>query len=157
MVRIRRVTADDVEALTPLKAEVHALHVSARPDVFKAMTDEQIATWLRERLAEETTDAWMAEDDGRLLGYAMAAQRGRGETTFSHERAWCEIDEVTVVPTGRRAGIARELIECAVEHARSLGVTTVELTTWAFNETAKAAFAKMGFRPMIGRYERRGD
>ena len=102
MVTVRRVTLADVEALTPLKAEVHALHVEAHPEVFKAMSDEDVARWLRDRLGEEPTHAWLAEVDAVLLGYAMAAQRERGETTYSHARAWCEIDEVIVAAGGRR-------------------------------------------------------
>jgi len=154
MLSIRRVEVKDVGVLTALKAEVHALHVAARPEVFKAMDEEAIATWLRERLAEEPTHAWMAEEEGEVLGYAMAAVRERGETTFSHARRWCEIDEVVVAEVGRRRGVARALIDRAGAHARSLGITSLELTTWAFNATAQAAFAKMGFAPMIGRYER---
>lgn len=154
MVHVRRVQKADVEALTPLKAEVHALHVDAHPEVFKAMTDEQVARWLRDRLAEEATSAWLAELDGALLGYAMMAHRSRDETTFSHARSWCEIDEIVVVRSGRRRGVARALIERAAEHARSLGVSALELTTWAFNTQAQEAFAKMGFRPTMGRYRR---
>lgn len=152
MVTVRRVTLADVEALTPLKAEVHALHVEAHPEVFKAMSDEDVARWLRDRLGEEPTHAWLAEVDAVLLGYAMAAQRERGETTYSHARAWCEIDEVIVAAGGRRRGVARSLIARAADHSRSLGVGDVELTTWAFNSEAQAAFTAMGFRPMIGRY-----
>jgi GNAT superfamily N-acetyltransferase len=154
MVTIRRVTEADVERLTPLKAEVHAMHVAARPDVFKAMSDAQIARWLRERLGEETTHAWLAEDEGDgILGYAMAAQRERGATTFSHARAWCEIDEVIVALAGRRRGVARTLIDRAAQHSRTLGVERLELTTWSFNESAADAFRRIGFRPMIGRFE----
>lgn len=155
MVTIARVTAADVARLTPLKAEVHALHVAARPDVFKTMTDAQVATWLRERLKESSTHAWLAEREGSLVGYAMAAQRSRGETSFSHARSWCEIDEVIVASTARRVGVARALIERIADHARSLEVDEIELTTWAFNDAAQAAFAALGFQPMIGRYTRR--
>ncbi|MEQ9325522.1 MAG: GNAT family N-acetyltransferase [Polyangiaceae bacterium] len=154
MLTVRRVVEDDVEALTPLKAEVHASHVTAHPDIFKAMTHDQLARWMRDRLAEDNTHAWVAEEAGAVLGYAMAAQRSRGETTFSHERAWCEIDEIVVVAHGRRRGVARALITRAVQHSQSLGVDDVELTTWAFNAGAQAAFQRMGFRPTIGRYRR---
>lgn len=155
MLHIRRASRSDVDALVPLKAAVHALHVVHRPDVFKAMQPEDIATWLRDRLAEDDAVAWLAEDEGAPVGYALAALRAREETSFSHARAWYEIDEVAVAPSHRRGGIARALLERVAEHLHETGHDTVELTTWSFNDDAHTAFARIGFQPMISRYQLR--
>lgn len=153
MANIRRAFEADVDSLVPLKASLHAMHVARRPDIFKAMTTDDVASWLRGKLAAETTQVWMAEEGGELVGYALAARRKREETSFLHSRQWCEIDEVAVTPSYRRRGIARALIERAAQHARQSGLEAVELSTWAFNEPARQAFARVGFRPMIARYE----
>jgi len=153
MVTIRRAWEEDVDSLVPLKASVHALHVARRPDVFKTMRPDQVAAWLRERLADEATRVWMAEDDGEPVGYVLAARREREETSFRNARRWCEIDEVAVETTCRRRGIARALVERALAQAQEWGVDAVELSSWDFSEPAQAAFARLGFQRALSRYE----
>jgi shikimate dehydrogenase len=156
MLSIRRATETDVDALVPLKASVHALHVERRPDFFKAMNLDEVTAWVRERFEEQTTHVWMAEDDGNPIGYMLATRRKREETPFSIARQWCEIEEVAIDESWRKRGIARALLERVVAHAHESGLDTVELSTWAFNEPAQAAFARMGFEPMLTRYELSG-
>ncbi|MBN1605616.1 MAG: GNAT family N-acetyltransferase [Polyangiaceae bacterium] len=153
MFTIRRASESDVDPLVPLKTLVHALHVERRPDFFRPMTAAEVAASLREGFADRTTDVWMAEEEGEAIGYVLAARRQRDETSYSVARQWCEIYEVAVEVSQRRRGVARALIERAVAHAREAGIEAVELTTWAFNEPAHAAFASMGFEPMLVHYE----
>jgi ribosomal protein S18 acetylase RimI-like enzyme len=153
MLHVRRASEADVDALVPLKASVHALHVTRRPDVFKAMTHAQVATWLRERLAEETAEVWLAERGAAPSGYLLSIRREWPETPFRLGRRWCEIDEIAVDPSSQRQGVARALVAHVVALAREAGLAGVELTTWAFNEPAQSAFVAMGFEPMIVRYE----
>jgi GNAT superfamily N-acetyltransferase len=154
MPAVRRASEFDVDTLVPLKASLHALHVARRPDIFKTMTDDEVAAWLRERFADETTHVWMAEEEGTPVGYLLAVHRHREETSFSLARQWCEIDEVSVEANHRQSGIARALLERAIAHAQDSGLETIELTAWAFNEPARAAFQTMGFEPVLLRYER---
>jgi diamine N-acetyltransferase len=153
MLTIRQASAADIDALVPLKAAVHALHVEARPDIFKAMQADELASWLRQQFAEPTADVWLAEEEGQPVGYVIANRQQREETPFSFARQWCQIDEVAVDPRWRRRGIARALLQRAIARARESGLTAVELSTWAFNEPARAAFARKGFAPMVIRYE----
>jgi GNAT superfamily N-acetyltransferase len=153
MLEIRRATEADVDALSPLKAAVHEQHVNDRPDFFKPMRPEDVGTWLRKRLGEEATHVWLAEDCGILAGYVLAARRQREETLYSLERQWCEIDEIVVATTYRQRGVARALMAQAIAHAHELGLNAIELSTWAFNEHAHAAFARLGFQPMLVRYQ----
>ena len=155
MFTIRSASRADVEALLPLKAALHERHVIERPDIFKAMSERALSEWLRDRLADDATDVWIAEEEGEPVGYLMAARRERGETSYSLARRWCEIDEVAVEASHRRGGVARALIERAAAEARASGMPSVELTTWSFNEPAQRAFMAVGFEPMILRYELR--
>ena len=52
------------------------------------------------------------------------------------------------------AGVSSESSPDAavIAHARESALE-VELSTWAFNEPAHAAFARVGFQPMLVRYE----
>lgn len=153
MFSIRRASEADLHALSPLKALVHEQHVKERPDFFKPMQPDDVIAWLRQRLAEETTHAWMAEVDGTPAGYVLATRRQREESPYNFARQWCEIDEIVVDTPYRRRGIARALTARAVAHAHELGLDAIELSTWAFNEHAQAAFARLGFQQMLVRYQ----
>jgi ribosomal protein S18 acetylase RimI-like enzyme len=153
MFTIRRIAEDDVEAVVPLKQEVHELHASARPDFFRSMTADAIGAWLRERLDDPATEAWVAHANGTITGYLLAAERRRPQTAYSEPRRWLEVDEVSVARAARRRGVARGLFEHAAVHARQAGLSSVELTTWAFNDAARAAFSRLGAAPMITRFE----
>jgi ribosomal protein S18 acetylase RimI-like enzyme len=153
MFSIRRASETDVDALSPLKASVHDEHVGERPDVFKPMKPEDVSAWLRKRLADEATHVWMAEDDGVPIGYVLATRRQREESSYSVARQWCEIDEIVVDPAHRRRGVARALMARAIAHARELSLDAIELSAWAFNEPAQAAFERLGFERMLVRHE----
>jgi len=155
MLSIRRGSEEDVDSLLPLKVSAHALHVAERPDFFKHMSQDEVSVWLREALAEKSTNMWVAEDGGKPIGYVLARQRERQETRFSVARQWCEIDEIVVEASHRRRGAARALMTRAIAHAQELGLHAIELSTWGFNEQAHAAFVRLGFQRMIARYELR--
>jgi len=152
MLSIRRASEADLDALAPLKASVHDQHVKERPDVFKPLQPDDVIAWLRKRLGEESTHLWMAEDGGIPAGYVLLARREREESPYSFARQWCEIDEIVVETTCRRRGVARALMARAIAHAHELGLD-IELSTWAFNEHAHAAFGRLGFQRMLVRYQ----
>jgi ribosomal protein S18 acetylase RimI-like enzyme len=154
---IRRASEADVDILLPLKVSAHALHVAERPDFFRHMKQNEVNAWLREGLAETSTHVWVAEDGGKPIGYVLATQRERPETPFSVARKWCEIAEIIVEVDHRRRGVARALMARAIAHAHALGLDAIELSTWAFNEHAHAAFVRMGFQRMLVRYELAGS
>jgi diamine N-acetyltransferase len=153
MLNIRRASEADLNALSPLKAAVHDQHVKERPDFFKPMKPDDVIAWLRKRLSEETTQVWMAEDCGIPAGYVLATRRQRDESPYILARQWCEIDEIVVDTTYRRRGVARALMARAIAYAHELGLDAVELSSWAFNEHAHAAFARLGFQRMLVRYQ----
>jgi ribosomal protein S18 acetylase RimI-like enzyme len=62
---------------------------------------------------------------------------------------------VAVDPTCRRRGVGRALIEKIFRDAHDRGLSDVELSAWAFNDVARAAFRRLGFTPKTIRFERR--
>ena len=74
-INIRRAKDDDIPTLDKLLFQVHEVHHKARPDLFKAdakkYTDEQ----LKEILANDKTPVFVAESDGKILGYAFCIHK----------------------------------------------------------------------------------
>jgi len=69
-------------------------------------------------------------------------------------RRWCEIDQLAIDPAYQRRGVARRLVDAVVADAHANGIRDIEMNVWSFNETAQAAFRKLGFQPRIVRLRR---
>jgi len=154
-VTVRRAVGGDAHALAALNRFVHETHLARRPDYFKPVRADEAAAWFRERLEERTTAAWIAEAEGRPVGYVLTFFHERGENPFHRPRRWCEIDQIAVDPAWRRRGIGRALMGAALEASRARGVHDVELFSWAFNTEAQALFRGFGFEPRVVAFERR--
>ncbi len=133
---------------------VHQRHHARRPDVFKAAREDELTRWFEATLARAEASAWIASRGGDDLGYVLSFEQSRPESPFTSTRRWCQIDQVAVLPAARGRGVARALIEAAIERARGRGIERVELTVWSFNADARAAFERLGFRAQLLRMER---
>jgi GNAT superfamily N-acetyltransferase len=153
-VSIRAASSTDGTVLAALNEFVHGLHVAARPDFFRVAPPDEAAAWLASLAEAPSSRIWIAEENGVPIGYVLVFFHERGERPFSHARRWCEIDQIAVDPRWRRKGTARALVETALEEARRRGISDIELSSWAFNTEAHAAFRRLGFTPKLIRFER---
>lgn len=64
------------------------------------------------------------------------------------------IENVVVVPTARRGGIGRQLMEAAFDFARSLGCYKVQLVSAGKREAAHHLYDSMGFDADVSGYRR---
>jgi GNAT superfamily N-acetyltransferase len=152
--RIRAGGPDDAATLAELHPHVHDLHVAARPDFFAVPRREDVAAWFREQVARPDVRTWLGEMAGAPAGYTLVYFHERPARPFAHARRWCEIDQIAVAPAGRRRGLARALIQAALDEARHRGIRDIELSSWAFNTPAHEAFQRIGFTPKVIRFER---
>jgi ribosomal protein S18 acetylase RimI-like enzyme len=78
---------------------------------------------------------------GRIVGYIGLQPTSRLAST-AHVR---QVNGLAVAPDARRSGIARALLEAAIEHARARGVRRLTLRVLAPNAPARALYASFGF------------
>ena len=150
---VRLGTARDLPTLVQLHQVVHELHLAARPDHFTALSDAAAEARFRDFFVDPSTTVWVAEAGGSVCGYLVAIVQERAGTAYTCERRWCELDQVAVASDARQHGVARALVRTAVTAAREAGVAQIELTSWAFNQTAQRAFRRLGFAPKTTRFE----
>jgi ribosomal protein S18 acetylase RimI-like enzyme len=110
----------------------------------------------RPQLAEEAVARYRAvpddpdsihlvvEDAGALVG--MGLGRVQPISSISDERVM-EVSNVIVLPSHRRRGVARALIEALAAFAEERGAARLALKTYAQNDDAMRFWESLGFHP----------
>lgn len=144
-IRIRPATENDFEAINNLRAQVNALHVQGRPDIFKPGFCEELQGHLKMYLASETNAVIAADADGQIVGFAMVDYIMRPESPYNLARSFYHVAEIGVDPAFQRKGVATALTAYMKKDALQRGFPSIELDVWAFNESALAFYEKAGF------------
>jgi len=142
---IRQGQVGDAGQLARLNDIVQRLHVDRLPDAFGPSPADEVAAWFEARLADPNARVWLAEIEGRPVGYVLALFHTRDASLFTLARRWCEVDQIAVDPTARRRGVARALVAAVAQEAHAVGVTELRAQTWSFNEASRRTFESLGF------------
>lgn len=145
-INIRRAKDDDIPTLDKLLFQVHEVHHKARPDLFKAdakkYTDEQ----LKEILANDKTPVFVAESDGKILGYAFCIHKQFiNDNNMTYVKT-LYIDDLCVDENERGKHIGKTLYDFVVSYAKENGYYNVTLSVWADNKKAVGFYEKIGLR-----------
>ncbi len=145
-INIRRAKDDDIPTLDKLLFQVHEVHHKARPDLFKAdakkYTDEQ----LKEILANDKTPVFVAESDGKILGYAFCIHKQFINDNNMTDVKTLYIDDLCVDENERGKHIGKTLYDFVVSYAKENGYYNVTLSVWADNKKAVGFYEKIGLR-----------
>ena len=144
---IRRATQDDAAQLAVLCGEIQSLHVEMQPMLFRQATTEELSGFFCERATDPDFMIFLALVEGQPVGYVMLHVIRRPAHVLINARECVEIDHIHVRQSHRRRGIGRALASQAIEVAHSSGIETIQLSVWAQNHTAVAAFESLGFEP----------
>ena len=146
--RLRQATPDDARGIAVLNVVVQALHVEHRPDRFRPPDVDAFTAVVEGWLRSANRRIWLAEDtNGTPVGYVMGMRFDRPPNALVAGATIVELDQVVVDPAARGQGIATALCSEVLQWASALGADRVELSTWAFNESAQSLFAGLGFTP----------
>jgi len=133
-VTIRSADAADQAWLVAAHAEVYSSEFGFDPD-FRADIEGKLAA-LRAQ-ADAFTQIWIALVDEQRAGTIAISRRG-ADTAF--------INFLLVGPDFRRRGLARALMDLALEHAEHHRFRQVRLETYSCLDKARALYAALGFR-----------
>jgi GNAT superfamily N-acetyltransferase len=104
---------------------------SVRPPLFQSFS-----------LKDDPDGLWVAEQDGKMLGYAFSWVCGE----------LCFLAELFVAPDQQGSGIGGELLKRTMDHARKNGATIKALITFAFNTVSQALYMRHGMFPKLPLY-----
>ncbi|MBT7913860.1 GNAT family N-acetyltransferase [Candidatus Bathyarchaeota archaeon] len=143
--KIRDAVADDLDALIALNEEVHSIHVSLFPDVFRNTDASALGNWFKGQMSNAATAVLLGIEDDRVVAYLIMRMVKRDADVFCHARSCVYIDHLCVAAEYRNRGVARALIEETKRRAKQEGMTRLELDVWSENREAKRAFHALGF------------
>lgn len=135
---IRVLTADDLQAYRSLW--LHGL--SADPSAFLLTAAEAVAIPDSALVAKLSAGEVIGAFEGETLVGFVALRRGGPERL----RHMVDIGPLYTHPTARRRGLARALLDAAVEAALEMGVLQLELCVDTQNLGAQALYRACGFQ-----------
>jgi ribosomal protein S18 acetylase RimI-like enzyme len=144
---VRPAAPDDLPALGRLGAELMKVHYDFdRRRFLEPLADapEGYAWFLGTQLRESDVRVTVADDEGRILGYAYVAVEPRSWQMLLDEAG--VIHDVIVDRSARGRGVATALIDDAFAWFRSRGIERVILHTAQANVSAQRLFEHLGFR-----------
>lgn len=139
---IRPAVSGDYEQAETIMQQVHALHLSWRPDIYKPCSPVLPLPEFLEAVAEQRL--LVAETDGKAAGILLYLHR-HIESENQVTRDVLFIDTLAVDAGHRGRGIGRQLLQAATQIAREKGYDGVELQVNAKNADAYAVYKKYGF------------
>lgn len=133
---VRRAAAEDFDAIADLWRQFD--HEIPPPTHEGPADEEQELGEVREIIASEI--AFVAEDEGTPVGFALARRRASGFGTLT---------DLYVARDVRRSGIGTELIREVLAAFRSLGIEHLDLDVQASNHVARSLYARWGLKDEV--------
>ena len=144
---VRTATREDATALGELGALLVRVHHEFDPQRFLAPgsgTEIGYARFLTSQIDSDEATVIVAERNGEIGGYVYATLEDR---SWKELRDACGyIEDIVVRESARGSGVAKLLMNAAIEWLRSRGAPRVLLLTATPNTGAQELFTKMGFR-----------
>ncbi len=126
MINIRVMTIDDYEGVYNLWINTPGMGLNTTDD-----SREGIAKYLK----RNPTTCFVAESDGKIIGVIMAGHDGR--------RGF--INHTAVLPDYRKRGIAKRLVDSAMDALDKEGIKKVALVVFKHNEIGNGFWDNIGF------------
>lgn len=143
---IRRACERDMPVINKLLYEVSKVHSDARPDLFKPGTKKYNDGELKNIIADDSTPVFVAETDGRVLGYAFCIHKQFTDDNILTDIKTLYIDDLCVDEAARGKHIGRALYDYVLNYAKRAGCYNVTLNVWADNKSAMRFYEKIGLR-----------
>ncbi len=138
----REMRPGDPEAIVAMHERLYPAEFE-RNELFVAMVAKSVADAV-ERGWPDGGGIWVVERGGKFAGSVALTDEGGGVGSLR----W-----VLLAPELRGSGLGRRLVGEAIERARELGMSRVELYTFSALATAARIYREAGFR-IVNSYER---
>lgn len=149
---IRRAVPADAVALAALGARTFADtfgHLYPPEDLAAFLSQTHTPALASADLADPAKAVWVAENDGRLIGYALA-----GPCALPHPEATSangELKRIYVLAEAQGEGLGQRLMDQSLQWLESQRRLPIWLGVWSENHAAQRLYERRGFRK-VGEY-----
>lgn len=142
---IRFAQGKDIPDILKLLEQVNLIHHQARPDILKEApkyTLDEIANIIE----DPQRPILVAVEGNHILGYMFGIYQETAESAFLVGEKSLYIDDICVDQNVRGKHVGQALYQATKELASDTGCRRITLNVWAFNESAKSFYEKMGMQ-----------
>lgn len=147
-VHIRQATLQDYSSIAPIAQESQEIHAQGQPTIFRSDTPGFSEEYLRHLIEDEPSDAYVAEENGHIVGYVFLHVHPLSFLDFFQKQTVALISDIAVTASVRRKGIGQLLFEASLQWARNRNADRMELTVWEFNKNAIAFYERNGMQTL---------
>lgn len=133
---------EDFDAVNAMAAQVHAMHVEWRPDIYEMV--EQLYSTERFDEAVRNRQLYVAKIEGIPVGFALVKIRSY-DWPGVVKRKVMVIDELCVHESCREQGIGKEMMADIHALATAFGCTDLQLGVYPQNDDAVGFYQRCGF------------
>lgn len=141
---IRKAKETDYESLLPLFRQVHELHVSVRPDLYKENSIPVEQEFFESQLVDSKQHIFVAIIGNDIVGVVVTKEDEVTENSFVTARKVLFIQSLCVAETHRKQGIGKELTTYVFDFGRILKVDSIELGVSEENTSAIEFYNSIG-------------
>ena len=152
---IRKLIESDYDTVAELYKELDEMHVQGRPDYFVHRDKDNIypKDAFLQNLAHPDVLQLGVVEGGQLVG-VVRATLWEESGMVKDVKTVC-LDNIYVLPTHRRKGVATKLFAEVELWAKEQGAIRLDLHTWDFNKSAIAMYQAIGMTPQRYVFEKK--
>ncbi|UPM55476.1 GNAT family N-acetyltransferase [Gottfriedia acidiceleris] len=143
-ISIRNANQKDYESLLPLFRQVHDLHVSERPDLYKENSTPVGEEEFNNQLKDDKQHILVATFSTEIVGVAVLKEEELPENSFINARKILLVNSLCVDDVSRKKGIGRKLMQSVIDFAKELNVDSIELGVSESNQNAFHFYESIG-------------
>lgn len=132
----------DFDAVNAMAAQVHAMHVAWRPDIYEMV--EQLYPLERFEEVIRQRQLYVAKINGITVGYVLLKTRNYDWPGVVRRKVMM-IEELCVEESVRNQGIGKQMMQEVRALAKAFRCTDLQLGVYPQNDEAVAFYQKCGF------------
>jgi len=133
---------EDRDMVNVLASEVHAMHITWRPDIYEMV--EELYPEDRFLEAIRRRHLYVARINGKVIGYAAIKSRAYDWPGVVRRKVML-VDEICVEESCRNQGIGQQMMQELRVLAKAFGYTDLQLSVDPHNDHAVGFYQKCGF------------
>ncbi|MDP5276000.1 GNAT family N-acetyltransferase [Chengkuizengella axinellae] len=126
-ISIRKANKSDYEPSLCLFRQVHELHVSERPDLYKENSTPVSQEFFENQLNDVKQHIFVATIGNEIVGVIVMKEEEITENSFVKARKVLFINSLCIAEAQRKKGIGKTLMKYVFDFGRSLKVDSIEL------------------------------